>query len=873
MEKRHSPVLIGIFITFCSVMPVAQAFAEDGNVSSVAIFSKKELKSGKSKKNNVNEEKNTNRDKNDAQSAESVVVTGTRANGRTVHNSAAPIDLISQKDLAQTGATNILEAMGRLLPSFNVPALVQPDLGSMVRGAQLRNMDPAYTLVLVNGKRRHTTAVVNEDGFPGSVATDLSLIPTASIDHIEVLRDGASAIYGSDALAGVINIVLKKDTKGTFSGQGGSTYDGGGTNGYVRADKGFSFDHGKGFVHLSAEFNRQDMASRNFPLKSGYLSYPAVSNTTGALVALGSGNTLPAGTHLNPKEAGRNNTPWKNVGSPSSTLGEFAWNAGYDLTKSITFYSFGTYSYRDAASVQNYRLPNTVFKSNLGLYSVYPDGFNPYETMKENDFSATGGIKWKTGKWDWDLSGTYGEDDIDVGVTHSANYALSYPGSQTAFHVGNRNYGRFTGDLDVRRSFNIPFFAKPLDFSSGFEFQNETQSLGAGEYNSYVGSGSSGLVGYLPVDANSSSRHSFAGYVGLASKVTKNWTVDLAGRIESYSDFGKNFSGRFSTRYDITNNFAFRATVSNGFHAPSLVTESYSNTSDHNGTSYMLAQPTSGVARALGASPLKPETSRDFTAGLVYSPEKSVNLSLDVYEIDVANRIGTSADIGIDRSTGVALDGSGNELTTSQVNQIETLLNSAGISAGNGLIAHYFTNIGNTRTRGLDFTADGHHAIGGGTFRWTAGVNINDTLVTKRNAIPSVLQGLPNIGILSKSTEYTLRYRSPPDKEIVSLSYQYGKFSIFVRETHYGALKRYNDVTGGSYNITPSFVTDLNIGYDVTKRVNVTVGANNLLNQYPSKIPKSAIPAYNSQFTGLYDNSGPLGVLGGYYCGRVSVKL
>ena len=170
MEKRHSPVLIGISITFCSVMPVAQAFAEDGNVSSVAIFNNKDSKDGKIKKNNINKEKNTNRNRNDAQSAESVVVTGTRANGRTVHNSAAPIDLISQKDLAQPGATNILEAMGRLLPSFNVPALVQPDLGSMVRGAQLRNMDPAYTLVLVNGKRRHTTAVVNEDGFPVSVA-------------------------------------------------------------------------------------------------------------------------------------------------------------------------------------------------------------------------------------------------------------------------------------------------------------------------------------------------------------------------------------------------------------------------------------------------------------------------------------------------------------------------------------------------------------------------------------------------------------------------------------------------------------------------------------------------------------------------------
>ena len=196
---------------------------------------------------------------------DAVIVTGARGTGRTVANSAAPIDVISAQQLAATGKLNLLDALDTALPSFNLPARVQPDLGSIVRAGQLRNLDPSHTLVLVNGKRRHTTAIVNEDGFPGSVATDLALIPTGAIARVEILRDGASAIYGSDAIAGVINIILKTDDKFSFSTQLGSTNEGDGTNGSVRVDGGTRLGE-HGYAHFGAEVQRQGIAVRNFGL-------------------------------------------------------------------------------------------------------------------------------------------------------------------------------------------------------------------------------------------------------------------------------------------------------------------------------------------------------------------------------------------------------------------------------------------------------------------------------------------------------------------------------------------------------------------------------------------------------------------------------
>ena len=776
---------------------------------------------------------------------DAVIVTGARGTGRTVANSAAPIDVISAQQLQATGKLNLLDALDTALPSFNLPARVQPDLGSIVRAGQLRNLDPSHTLVLVNGKRRHTTAIVNEDGFPGSVATDLALIPTGAIARVEILRDGASAIYGSDAIAGVINIILKSDDKGSFSTQLGSTYDGDGTNGSARIDGGTRLGE-HGFAHFGAEVQRQGIAVRNFSLNPGYLSYPAVRNSDGQLVKLGPNNSLPAGASPNPAEANRNSNPWRNTGVPQSTTASLSANLGYDVSNEVQLYGFGTYAHRNARSAQNFRLPNTIFNNNKGLLSVYPDGFTPYETTSENDFSLTGGIKGETAGWSWDISSTYGRDDIDVGVENSANYSLTYPGGKTDFDIGNQRYSRSTTNADLRRP--VPLgLSEPADLSVGLEYSHETQQRSPGEPASWQGSGSSALAGYLPVDASDTARHSYAAYIGLGAKLTPQWLLDTALRAEKYSDFGSKTTGRLSARYDLTPAVAVRGTVSNGFHAPSLVTQSYSNTSDHAGVPYTLAQPNSAAARALGAQALKPEKSTNLSAGLTFNPTPTLRLAVDAYQIKVSDRLGVSSNIGIDRSSGVALDGSGRPLTAAQATVIENLLRSAGLTVGNGLVAHYFANVGDTRTRGIDFTAEDVLRVAEGKLRWTAAANINHTSLVGKAALPTVLQGLPNIGTLSKSAEYDLLYRAPRDKEIL---------------------------TGGDYQLKAAFVTDVSVGYDISKRINVTVGANNVFDQKPSQVPREARSASNlAQYTGAYDNSGPLGVLGGYYYARATVSF
>jgi iron complex outermembrane recepter protein len=803
---------------------------------------------------------------------DAVIVTGARGTGRTVANSAAPIDVISAQQLLATGKLNLLDALDTALPSYNLPARVQPDLGSIVRAGQLRNLDPSHTLVLVNGKRRHTTAIVNEDGFPGSVATDLALIPTSAIARVEILRDGASAIYGSDAIAGVINIILKSDDKGSFSTQLGSTYDGDGTNGSVRIDGGTRLGE-HGFAHVGAEVQRQGIAVRNFGLNRGYLSYPAVRNSDGQLVKLGANNSLPAGASPNPAEANRNSNPWRNTGVPQSTTASLSANLGYDVSSEVQLYGFGTYAHRNARSAQNFRLPNTIFNNNKGLLSVYPDGFTPYETTSENDVALTGGIKGETAGWSWDVSSTYGRDEIDVGVEHSANYSLTYPGGKTDFDIGNQRYSRSTTNVDVRRPVQLGL-GDPADFSVGLEYSHETQQRSPGEPASWQGSGSSALAGYLPVDASDTARHSYAAYIGLGGKLTPQLLFDTALRAEKYSDFGSKSTGRLSARYDVTPAVAVRGTISNGFHAPSLVTQSYSNTSDHAGVPYTLAQPSSAAARALGAQPLKPEKSTNLSAGLTFNPTPTLRFSVDAYQIKVSDRLGVSSNIGIDRSSGVALDGSGRPLTAAQAIVIENLLRSAGLKVGNGLVAHYFANVGDTRTRGIDFTAEDALRVADGKLRWTAAANINYTSLVGKAALPAVLQGLPNIGTLSKSAEYDLLYRAPRDKEILTLAYEKAGWTLNVRETRYGKLKRLNAITGGDYQLNAAFVTDVSVGYDISKRINVTVGANNIFDQRPSQVPREARSASNlAQYTGAYDNSGPLGVLGAYYHARASVAF
>lgn len=800
-----------------------------------------------------------------------VIVTGSRTAGRTVQNSAAPVDVISGTTLTNTGASSTLEALNRLLPSFNVPALVQPDLGSIVRGGQLRGLDPAYTLVLINGKRRHTTSVVNEDGFAGSVAADLALIPAGAIQRVEVLRDGASAVYGSDAIAGVINIILKDGkSPSSFSVQTGQTYEGDGAVSIIRGNHSFALGD-RGHLSVAGEFSVQSRAVRNFPLKSTYLIYPAL-NAAGQPVRLGVNNSLPAGATADPREATRDNQPWKNAGQHRFNTGSASFDFGYDMTPTTELYAFGTYAHRKAWATQNFRPANTIFINNPGLLSVYPDGFTPFEVTEEDDFGLTGGIKGEHAGWNWDLSTTYGQDKIDVYTANTANYSLTYPNAQTGFYIGQRFYSNLTTNLDLNRS--VALGGHDFSWSVGLQQQHETAKLKAGEPLSYFGSGSSALTGYQPVDAVDETRDSYAAYTALSTYITPKWFIDGAVRYEHYSDFGDSTTGRLSSRYDFTPNFAVRGTVSNGFHAPSLVTASYSNTSDHAGVPYRLAQPDSAAARALGAQPLKPEESTNYSLGFTANPGWGVRLALDAYQIEVKHQIGASSNIGIDRSSGVAVDGTGRPLTPAQVTYIDSLLQGAGFAAGTDIVVHYFTDVGDTRTRGVDFTAEANSRFNWGNIRWSFAANFNKIDVTRISPVPTALQNLPNIGTLSTASQYNLRHRAPHDKQVLGAVFDRGPWTVDLREVRYGELTRYSSVLGAEYKLDATFVTDLSVAYQVNDHLRLTATANNLFDEKPQRVPQNTRTAASlAQYEYAWDNSGPVGLLGGVYSVRLDYSF
>lgn len=836
-----------------------------------------------------------------------VVVTGSRVGGRTIKNSASPIDVLTQAELANSGSDNLLGALVALVPSFNLPGQSpQPDLGSIVLGVQQRNLSPSYTLVLINGKRRNTTALVSENGFSGSAAVDLGLIPTSAVDHVEVLRDGASALYGSSAIAGTVNVILKHSaTAGSVSVKGGATSKGDGENYSVSADKGFALGE-RGFVSVFAQSGKQKPAVRNSPLNASYLYYPAVKSDGTLSTTLGANNALPAGATPNPKEASRDNAPWKNSGQKldvkTSSLG---FNADYDLADDLNVYSFGTYAERRAYSAQNFRSPYSIYSNTLarnnGWYGFYPDGFTPKESTADHETQFVAGVRGVVGGWHWDLSTNYGKDKVDVYTVHSANYALPAAAGQTDFYIGQNDYSLWGNTLDVTRSVETGWTAKPLNLSAGIEYSREHSQLKAGEPNGYLGvipgdggggsGGAQSLPGYLPRDAADTNRNSYSAYVGAGANITKAWFLDGGLRGEHYSDFGSSgLIGKLSTRYDVSPAFALRGTASNGFHAPALQTVSFSNTSGRpNGLISSLVRPDSAAGIALGGTALAPEKAKGFTLGVTGDITPQFNYALDFYQTEVQHTLGTSASVGLDRTNadGLFRDATGALLTPAQLAILQGYFTAAGLAIpqqGNGLTAHYFTDVGDVRSRGLDLTVDGKHAVGAGVLKWNLAANFNTSAFTRISGIPAKLQGLPNISTLSLSNQQSTLYLAPKDKQILNIDYKRGPFSINVRETRVGKVRRFwtnadNAVLGlattGEWNAGNLWTTDLTLGWNLGHGFDAKLSASNLLNQRARRVPElSRTSALKAQYQYAFDTSGPLGAdLGSQYYATLNYKF
>ena len=812
---------------------------------------------------------------------EEVIVTGTRTVGVKAANSAAPIQVVGATALTHTGATDLATALTSDVPSLNIQT-TGGDIAALTIEANLRGLSPNDTLVLVDGKRRHNSAdLVIDTGsvYTGGSAADLSFIPVGAIDHVEVLTDGAAAQYGTDAIAGVINIILKKTGEGgQIVATGGQNYNSQGLTGNWSVNKGFELGD-KGYFNFTLEQRYHEATDQGF-------GDDRVQTASGA----------PTATGLTPPDTGytgANKYPHENQlnGDPAFNLFNVEYNTAYELGYGVEAYSFGTYGQRDASHFENYRLPDKVEGVTSGGTTVipFPNGFDPREGIVETDYSFTGGLRGDLEGWHWDLSSTYGKDHNDIYVYDSANAQL-FPllqaqsatpvVPQTTFYNGAFVASQWTSTLDVNRDFAVGL-SSPLNVAGGVEYREDKFTIDAGEPSSYYGAGAQSFDGYTPLDQGTHSRDSYAGYVDLSVSPIAGLKTDLAGRYEHYSDFGDATVGKFTARYDFNPMIAIRGTISTGFRAPTLEEEYYSGTNVSPYSADVVLPPNSVAATVAGYGPLKPEKSTNYSVGFVLHPMDRLQITADFYEIDIRDRILES---GLLYGATCSAPSPNTPCPTADYHVVsQGVLNAIaakGVTLDTGLSysgISTFANAANTKTQGAEVTANYASDFNEfGHVDWTLGFNYNETTLTSVKPLsPQVYNATyPQTAFLTKNAASALTTANPKEKVILQADWHLDKFSVNLRETVYGPTSQYSANNTVDQKIGTTGITDLDVGYKVTKQIKIDLGANDLFNTLP---PLAAHNATKPLGGGVVYNVpyafSPWGTDGGYYYARVTYNF
>jgi len=761
-----------------------------------------------------------------ANTLDTVIVTGTRVADRTVAESQSPIDIITPEALQSTGTGELATALSRALPSLNFPRPALTDGTSGIRPAQLRGLSPDQVLVLVNGKRRHTSAMINVNGSigRGSSAVDINAIPIAAIERVEVLRDGASAQYGSDAIAGVVNIVLKGSGKGGSLAVDYGQYSAGDGNKYqLSGDTGVSFADGRGSVHFAGQVSQQDESNRAGP-------YQGTTPNTGNFPSIGEKTFV--------------------VGDPRVDATAASANASFNFSDNVSAYASALLSNRDITSFAFYRSPNHSGQTAL-LAQIYPDGYVPQINQYSKDRSLVAGVKGNTESgWTWDVSLNHGENTLDFHTRNSINYSLGV-NSPTSFYDGTLKYQQdiFNADLTKALDWGLAY---PVTLSFGGEYRREKWEQNAGELNSYTGSGAQGFGGFTPTNEVHNDRHNYAVYAGLEADLTEKFSAGLTGRYEDYSDFGDKFSGKLSARYAFTDKVALRATASSGFRAPSLAQQSYQAvTSTIINGSFVdrgTFPTTSAAAQALGASPLKAESSTSYSLGLVLQPVDRLYLTVDAYQIDIDDRIVLSTNITTNAAANALLAGLGLPQVTA---------------------FSYFTNGVDTRTRGVDAVSSYTIPFSASSLELTAAYSYNETEVKKFIASPAVFGSLGiTQSLIGRDEIGRIEDSFPRDKAIVSGTWRSDRWELGLSATRYGSFTVRNSATAArDQTYDASWVVDASASFKPSENWKLTLGADNLLDQYPDR----TADLQNSTWGMLpYSNYSPYGFNGAYVYGRIS---
>ncbi len=804
---------------------------------------------------------------------DAIVVTGARTQ-RSAVETTVPVDVVTAAEIAQSPHTELNQVIRDIIPSFNASHQTISDGSDHVNPASLRGLGPDQVLVLINGKRRHHSALTHVNGTfgRGTVGVDLNAIPTAAVERIEVLRDGAAAQYGSDAIAGVVNIILRSQTDALIGNvQTGVTGEGDGEQ--VNADANFGFDVGEsGFFNVTGEYLNRQSTNRSDPYQ-GALFFTDRTADDAEIAARG---LTREGLSMR-------------TGQGEAIFGSAFFNGAFNLSGDAELYTFGGITHRNGIATGFYRRP---IQEERVVFSLYPNGFLPEIHTQVGDRAITVGLRGRKAAWDFDLSVASGRNTFQYNIENTNNASVG-DASPISFDAGKLSYRETTGNLDAVRLIDTGGTLRSLSLVLGGEFRVENFEIGAGQFESYSlgnggsvpgvdfdtistgepkAAGSQVFPGFQPSNEVNRNRNSIAAYGGLEAQVSDRFMVDVGGRFENYSDFGNTFNGKVAARFEVAEDFALRAAVSNGFRAPSLNQLWFNNVS----TQFVIDPVTSElvparvltgsnkdpVTKAFGVPDLKEETSINVSGGFTWRPMNNLSITSDLYYIDIDDRIVLSSRFSTSDAT-IGGDVAG----------ILAPFASLGVSQ-----AQFFVNAVDTETKGVDVVINYLTQLMDGSLNLTGSANFTKTEVKSIN-VPQSIADRFTMGstdaiadVLFNREEFNrLETALPRQAGSVSARWTRGRVNVGLSGNYYGKIFYRPTNTANDEEFGAKVLFDANAGYEVTNGVTLQVGANNIFNTFPDKHQKDAnISSGNFPYSRRVTQ---YGMNGGYYYAQLRVFL
>jgi iron complex outermembrane receptor protein len=805
------------------------------------------------------------------------VVVGSRARHTAAEELAVPVDVFTVEELRQTGTTETTEIVANLAPSVNFPKQAVTDGTEVVRPFTLRGLSPDHSLVLVNGVRRHSTALLNvfsNGSAPGSSGVDLNAFPSSAVERIEVLRDGASTQYGSDAIAGVVNLVLKEGQFAPFVNMSvgqyrpGDPYPNDGLTTDVSSGVGFKV--GRGSLGLFAQVMKRNSTNRACPDGSFPDIFGLADSVADCRVVVKRSNVPQPNVHWG-DGLERDVQTFANFRAPLSQDGK------------TEVYAFGGYADRDGTGNGFFRKP----MNERNWREIYPLGFLPQFRPHVIDYSAAGGVRSNLGGWSTDLGLSYGYNSFRFNLENTLNSSLGpslttpmAPGpdrilgtsddpgipNQTSFDAGALRRGEFNTNVNIAKPIDLGM-PNPVNVAVGAAFRRESYEVVAGERASWINgyhlafdssgiaqAGSSVFQGFAPSDASENNRTNFGGYVDLETNLNEQTLVNVAGRFESYSDFGQKVTAKGALRYQPARQFVLRAAASTGFRAPGLQQSWYSHTTTaiQNGVlveigNYPVEHPAS---RLFGSKALKEESSINLSTGFAWTPQPSFTMTLDYYHISMKDRI----------LLGATFDGTSDSV-------VARILTDAGIT--NIVGVQFPTNALDTRTNGVDLTADWRSPLGPGTFDLSGQFNWTKNEITRIDPLPEILQGTATIytSLLDTVTIKAVERNRPDFRATLTGNYTLGRARGLVRVSNYGSF--WEGSLDGIERFDPKTITDVEVGYRF-ENINLAVGSRNVFNIFPSRVQ---VAANTNNGTFIYPGGSPFGYNGRFVYVRSEILL